>query len=31
MGKLYNTQEKLSRDLIKYFEKVTEMTKTQKK
>lgn len=31
MNKLYNTQKNLSRDLVKYFEKVTKITKPQKK
>lgn len=31
MNKLYNTQKNLSRDLIKYFEKVSDISKPQKK
>ena len=31
MNKLYNTQENLARDLAKFFEKVTDITKPQLK
>lgn len=31
MNKLYNTQKNLSRDLVKYFDKVTDISKPQKK
>lgn len=31
MSKLYNTQENLARDLAKFFEKVTDITKPQLK